>query len=232
MIPTLSIPLLSGALAVDNRSSVRLLVSQPVCGGLLAGLVLGSARDGFMAGALLQMLFLGTVPVRGIAPPDLPLAGVGGSALYILAQRSMSVDSSARGLVLVLALAAAVGIAAVGRIVHRFWESRSYFLTALALRLAERGHFRLAAALHFSSVPVHFGIGFALTAGVLLGGVPAMVMIVEGISGRWGDPLGAFPALLPFIGAGSLLALNLTRVRIVLYLAGFCSVFIFMLFRG
>lgn len=232
MIPTLSISLLAGALAVDNRSSVRLLISQPVCGGLLAGLVLGNARDGFMAGALLQMLFLGLVPVRGIALPDLPLAGVGGSALYVLALRSVSIDSPPRGIVLALSLLAALGIAVVGRILDRFWERGSYTLTALAARLVERGHFALAAALHFSSVPVHFGIGFALTAAALVVGVPAMVMIVGGLSAIGGDPLGALPVLLPFIGAGSLLALNLTRVRVALYLIGFCSVFVIMLFRG
>ena len=42
----------------------------------------------------------------------------------------------------------------------------------------------------------------------------------------------SLPALLPFIGAGSLLALNLTRVRVFLFLAGFCTVMLVLLFRG
>jgi fructoselysine and glucoselysine-specific PTS system IIC component len=232
VIPAISISLLAGALAVDNRSSVRLLISQPVCGGLLAGLVLGNPRDGFIAGACLQMMFLGTIPVRGIALPDLPLGGVGGSALYILAQRSMDVDPAAKGLILFLSLAAALVVAAAGCILHRFWESRSYFLSAGALRLAGAGRFRLAAALHFSSVAVHFAAAFALTAVVVLGGVPAIAAVVEAVRGRWCEPLRSLPVLLPFIGAGALVAVNLARVRIVLFLAGFCAVFLFMFFRG
>jgi len=232
VIPALFIPLLGGGVAVDNRSSVRLLISQPVCGGLLAGLVLGNPLEGFLAGALLQMIFLGMIPVRGIAAPDLPLGGVVAGALSILAQRSMNVDPTAKGLILFLSLAAAIIVASAGRAAHRLWESRSYFLTEGALRLAGAGRFRLASALHFSTVPVHFAIGFALTAGAVLGGVPAIVRIVEAISGKWCDPLRSLPVLLPFIGAGALLALNLTRVRIVLYLAGFCAVFLVMFFRG
>lgn len=232
MIPALSIPLLAGALAVDNRSSVRLLISQPVCGGFLAGLVLGNPREGFLAGALLQMIFLGMIPVRGIAALDLPLGGVAVSALSILAQRSTNVDSTAKGLVLFLSLAAALVAASAGRAAYRLWESRSYFLTEGALRLAGAGRFRLASALHFSTVAIHFAIGFALTAGAVLGGVPAIVTVVEAVSGKWCDPLGSLPALLPFIGAGSLLALNFTRVRIVLFMAGFCAVFLIMFFGG
>jgi len=232
VIPALSIPFLAGALAVDNRSSVRLLISQPVCGGLLAGLVLGNPREGFLAGALLQMIFLGMIPVRGIAALDLPLGGVAVGALSILAQRSTNVDSTAKGLVLFLSLAAALIAAIAGRAAYRLWESRSYFLTEGALRLAGAGRFRLASALHFSTVAIHFAIGFALTAGAVLGGVPAIVMIVEAISGKWCDPLGSLPVLLPFIGAGALLALNLTRVRIVLFMAGFCAVFLVMFFGG
>lgn len=232
MVSVIFISLLAGALAVDNRSSVRLLISQPVCGGLLAGLVLGNPGDGFIAGALLQMMFLGSVPVRGMAPPDLPLGGVGGSALYILAQRPVEVDPAAKGLVLFLSLAAALGVAAAGRILHRFWESRSYFLTAGASRLAGAGRFGLASALHFSTVLVHFAAGFALIAATVFVGVPAIVGLVEAVWGKWCEPLRSLPALLPFIGAGALVALNLTRVRIVLFLAGFCAVFLFMFFQG
>lgn len=232
MIPVLSTSLLAGAVAVDDRSSVRLMISQPMCAGLLVGLVLGDSGGGFLAGVLLQVMFLGVIPVRGMAAPDLALGGVAGGALYVLASRAMSSGREERGLVLFLSLIFALLVALAGRALHRYWEGRSYALTEKALRCVEGGRFRLASALHFSSVGVHFAIGFAVAAVAVLAGVPAIGMIASAVSGTWCEPLGSLPVLLPFIGAGTLLLMNLSRVRLFLFLAGFCTVFLIASFRG
>jgi PTS system N-acetylgalactosamine-specific IIC component len=232
MDPVLSIALLSGALATDNRSSLRLLVSQPVCGGLLVGFVLGNPGDGLLAGAILQMLFLGVVPVRGLGMIDLPLGGVTVSSLYILVPRSAAVDPAARGLVLLLALAASLGVAWAGGALYRLWEGRSHGIADAALRLSGKGHFGLAAALHFSTVGVHFAFGFAVAAAVVLGGASAVARIAAAAWGPWAEPLGALPVLLPFVGAGSLVALNFGKVRGFLFLAGFCTVLLVRFFGG
>lgn len=232
MNPVLSVSLLAGALASDNRSSLRLMVSQPVCGGLLAGFVLGNPREGLLAGAVLQMLFLGMVPVRGIGMSDLALGGVVVSSLHILASRSAAVDPAARGLVLLLSLAVSLGVAAAGGFAYRFWESQSHFLADAALRLAGKGRFALASALHFSTVGVHFAVGFAVAAAVVIAGVPAVAGIAGAMWGTWAEPLASLPALLPFVGAGSLLALNFGKVRGFLFLAGFCTVMLVLFFRS
>jgi mannose/fructose/N-acetylgalactosamine-specific phosphotransferase system component IIC len=232
VVPVIAASLLGGALAADDRSSLRLMVSQPICGGLLAGLVLGSPREGFVAGALLQMMFLGVIPVRGFELPDLPLAGVAAGSLSVLASRTSTAGPEASGLILFLSLAAGLVVAVAGRSVHRLWERRSYALARVAGRLAGKGRFGLAGALHFSSIAVHAAVGFALVALALLAGVPAIAAAGRLLAGRWCEPLRSLPALLPFIGAGALLLLNASRVRLVLFLAGFCAVFLVMFFRG
>ncbi len=232
MNPVLSASLLAGALALDNRSSLRLMVSQPVCAGLLAGFALGNPREGLLAGAVLQAMFLGMIPVRGIGMSDLALGGVAVSSLYILALRSASVDPAAKGLVLLISLAAALGVAAAGRFAYRLGESRAHVFTGAALGLAGRGRFALASAVHFSTLAIHFAVGFAVTAAVVLAGVPAVAWLAGAVWGTWAEPLKGLPALLPFIGAGSLLALNLGRVRGFLFLAGFCTVMLVLVFRS
>ena len=232
MLPLVGLPLLGGALAVDNRSSVRLMISQPICAGLLAGLVLGNPRDGFVAGALLQMLFLGMVPVRGIAAPDLALGGVVAGALYARGLGGTNADAGAKGLMLLLSLCCALVVAVVGRALYRFWERRSYAFTAAALRLAERGRFGLASAVHFSTVLVHFAVGGAVTATSYVACGFVISRLVPAVSGGWCEPLASLPALAPFIGAGALLLLSLTRVRLFLFVAGFCTVFLVAFFRG
>jgi mannose/fructose/N-acetylgalactosamine-specific phosphotransferase system component IIC len=230
--PVLSVSLLAGALASDNRSSLRLMVSQPMCAGLFVGLVLGNPGDGFLAGAILQMLFLGMIPVRGIAAPDLALGGVTASALYVLVPRSMGAARDGKGLVLLLSLVAALIAAAAGRALYRLWYARSYALTERARRFVEAGRAPLASALHFSTVGVHFAAGFAVAAAAVIAGAAVIGAIAAAASGPWCEPLGSLPMLLPFIGAGTLLMLNLTRVRLFLFLAGFCMVFLIAFFRG
>jgi mannose/fructose/N-acetylgalactosamine-specific phosphotransferase system component IIC len=232
MNPVISASLLAGALALDNRSSLRLMVSQPVCAGLLAGFALGSPREGLLAGAVLQAMFLGMVPVRGIGMSDLALGGVAVSSLYILALRSAAVDPAAKGLVLLVSLAASLGVAAAGRSVYRLWESRAHVFTRAAVALAGKGRFGLASALHFSTLAIHFAVGFAVTAAVVLAGVPAVAWLAGAVSGKWAEPLASLPVLLPFIGAGSLLALNFGRVRGFMFLAGFCTVMLVLVFRS
>lgn len=232
MLPLVGLPLLGGALAVDNRASVRLMISQPICAGLLAGLVVGNPHDGFVAGALLQMLFLGMIPVRGIAAPDLALGGVVAGALYARAPGSMNADAGAKGLILLISLACALVVGVAGRALYRLWERRSYAFTGAALALAERGRFALASALHFSTALVHFAIGCVVTGIAFVAGASVISVLVPAVAGKWCEPLASLPVLAPFIGAGALVLLNLTRVRLFLFVAGFCAVFLVAFFRG
>jgi hypothetical protein len=116
--------------------------------------------------------------------------------------------------------------------VYRLWESRAHVFTRAAVALAGKGRFGLASALHFSTLSIHFAVGFAVTAAVVLAGVPAVAWLAGAVSGKWAEPLASLPVLLPFIGAGSLLALNLGRVRGFMFLAGFCTVMLVLVFRS
>jgi mannose/fructose/N-acetylgalactosamine-specific phosphotransferase system component IIC len=228
----LSVSLLAGALAAEDRSSLRLMVSQPMCGGLCAGLLLGSVRDGFLAGALLQMLFLGMVMVRGLRVPDLSVGGVSAAALYILTQRATGSDPAAKGLTLFVSLFAALGAALIGGAVHRLWERYSSFLAPWALRLAERGRFQIISALHFSTLAVHGIVGCAVVAGAVMAGVPLAASVIGAAPAGLREPLVPVSVLVPFVGAGSLLLLSGTRVRLFLFGAGFAIVLVIMLFRS
>jgi PTS system N-acetylgalactosamine-specific IIC component len=232
MDPVLSVSLLAGALALDSRSSLRLMISQPVCGGFLTGLVLGSPGEGLLAGGILQMLFLGMIPVRGIGMIDLALGGVTASSLYILVLRSAAVDPGLRGLVLLLALAASLGVAWASGTLYRHWEGWSHGIAESAARLAGRGRFSLPSMMHFSTVGIHFAFGFVIGGAVVLALVPAAVRIAGVVRASSVESLASLPILLPFIGAGSLIALNFGRVRAFLFLAGFCVVLLVKFFGG
>ena len=231
MEPILAVSLVGGALAIDNRAGVRLMLSQPVCGGLITGILLGSPADGFFAGALLQMLFLGWVSLRSRAMPDLTLGGVAAAAFYATGRRALAGDPSLDGLMLALSLALALAVALAGLALYRVWESRSWVLAERALALASVGRTGRAAAIHFSTIAVHFAAGFVVTGASLLAGLP----VVRAVAGRpappWAARLEDLPLLVLFIGAGSVLGMNLGRVRLFWFLAGALAVLVGALFR-
>ncbi|MFQ5678633.1 MAG: PTS sugar transporter subunit IIC [Gemmatimonadota bacterium] len=61
---------LGAGLAVDATSWLQVMVSRPIVGGTLGGALFGNAEAGFLAGALLELLFLRYPPFGGARYPD------------------------------------------------------------------------------------------------------------------------------------------------------------------
>jgi len=106
VVKTILLVALIGALAnFDRRTSLRLMFSQPICTGFLTGIVMGLPMQGFMFGAILQMMILGVVSVRGSLVPEFEIGGVVGTALYLSALRFSAMDISVEGAIFFLAIA-------------------------------------------------------------------------------------------------------------------------------
>ena len=228
----LSVSIVGGALALDHRSHLRLLVSQPICGGLVTGLVLGDWHAGFAVGAILQMMFLGAVSMRAAPLPDLPLGGVVASALSIIVPRAMGDAAPARGFVLVCSIAAGLGVAVAGRAAMRWWEGRADAFAEAARRSVERDRWWAASAIHFSTLILHFAFGFVAAGAATAALVPIVSLLAGAVAGQWSEPLASLGALLPFIGAGTLAAANRSRTRMFWFMAGFACVMLVLFFRG
>ncbi|MBN1884036.1 MAG: PTS sugar transporter subunit IIC [Candidatus Krumholzibacteriota bacterium] len=216
---------IGGLLAVDSRSSLRFMISQPIVGGLLTGLALGAPGEGFLAGSLMQMMFLGYVTVRGHHVPDLPMAGAAAAAVFVLSPRGL--DPAAQGAVLFVALAVGLGAAWLGHVVYRGVGHLTAEIAPVALRLYLQGRRSTAMALHLSLLPLHFLYGFTI---VLLA-VPlgrALVSLAGGQIDSWAQ-LGL---LLPAIGVGALMRLHLVRTRVFWLGAGFLFSFLLLTMGG
>jgi PTS system mannose-specific IIC component len=66
----LALSLLAGALALDATAVLQLMLSQPVVAGTLAGLIVGEPALGLAIGAVLQLVWLGSLPVGAASFPD------------------------------------------------------------------------------------------------------------------------------------------------------------------
>lgn len=79
--------LLSGLVAVlcglDRTAVLQLMLSRPIVAGPLTGLVLGSPLTGLQVGMLVELLWLGRLPVGASIPPDDTQIAVGGTFLAV-----------------------------------------------------------------------------------------------------------------------------------------------------
>lgn len=232
MNPVVMASLVGGLLAVDNRSSLRLMISQPICGGLITGLLLGAPAEGLLAGGLLQMMFLGHVPVRGERVADLPLGGVAAAALFILVNREVGGDPLYMGVVLFLSLLAALIVSALGDVLYRWWERRAGFLADAAVRCARKGNTAGISAIHLSVLLLHFAFAFSILFVVIAAGRPLLSLGAVTLVKASGESYQPLAVLVPFIGVGSLLRLHFIRTRVFWFGTGFLVSFVFLLARG
>lgn len=61
---------LTGLCALDATSAFQVMLSRPLVVGTLVGTVLGEPGAGFSLGCLLEMLWMGNLPVGSVVPPD------------------------------------------------------------------------------------------------------------------------------------------------------------------
>ncbi len=62
------VSLLGGALCVDRTAAFQVMVSRPIVAGPLTGLLLGAPEAGLVAGGLMELLFIGDLPVGRYVP--------------------------------------------------------------------------------------------------------------------------------------------------------------------
>ncbi|MCK4538734.1 MAG: PTS sugar transporter subunit IIC [Candidatus Krumholzibacteria bacterium] len=232
MNPVFAVAIVGGVLAVDYRSSLRLMISQPICGGLITGIVLHAPAEGLLVGALMQMMFLGLVNIRGRTTPDLPVGGVVAAALYILISAESGGDHLLRGNVLFWSILTGVLVAGLGQYVYTVWERSSSGLTRAAFGYVREGKLRRASMIHLSILLVHFIYGALLIILLVPIGTIALAAVVELTSPVVGGSLAALTVILPFIGVGSLMRLYRSRSQVFWFTAGFLVTIMIVLVRG
>lgn len=78
-------------------------IHRPIVTGAVVGLILGDLRTGLMAGATLELVWAGMVPLAGAQPPNVVVGGVVGSAFAILSGQDPAI---AVGIAMPFAIAA------------------------------------------------------------------------------------------------------------------------------
>ncbi|MBD3180109.1 MAG: hypothetical protein GF417_11250 [Candidatus Latescibacteria bacterium] len=210
---------LGGFLALDFRGSLRLMLYQPICSGLLAGYILGEPAKGVLAGTLLQIIFLGNIYLRGERDIDMPAAGVVSAAVFILVDFRMAGDMSVSGMVMAGSLLIGLLAGLLGYYLYRILRSNLSSPVERVMNRCREGHYRGASLLHLSMAGVHFLAGFLICLILIPAGYAITMKAVSSSVGFDGS-VDILYIFIPFIGIGSLLRIVLFQHQAFWFLSG------------
>jgi len=216
--------LLAGIVAMvtglDRVALVQVMISRPLVAGPLTGLVFGNALIGMEVGMLLELLWLGRLPVGAAIPPDDTQVAVGATVLAVSMGPLLNFD----GMPLVLlSVLIAIPLGKCGQFFDRLARYVNDRLSASACSGLESGNIALAERNHFLGL-ASFAIASLATAVIIvLVGSAALFLIAPSVIGAVHKTGLSLQFSLILVGAASLLGtINVNR-SISLFCAAFCG---------
>ena len=139
----------------------------PLTTGLLTGIFMGDPMTGMLAGANIQLIYLGWMSAGGTMPSNTIVAGIFGTAMTILSGASPT-----------MAVTFAIPFSMFGLLLNQVYMTVNSFWIHRADGMLEKGNIRGVRLMNF--VP-SFLVAFALY------GIPAFALVMSGKS--WGTAL-------------------------------------------
>jgi PTS system mannose-specific IIC component len=216
--------LIGGALAVglglDRTAAFQFMVSRPIVAGPLTGCLLGDAMAGLQIGGMIELLWLGRLPVGAAVPPDDTQVAIGATVLAV----SMSGVPGFSGLpFILLCTLVAMPLGKVGQYLDRgvrHWNGRILQQAEMALadgRLQDVEKCNLWGIVHFAisslgTFSVIVGVG-----ALFLRGLAPWLLTPAADTANW------LKLAFPLVGvAGVLCTINVKGAR-TLFAASFST---------
>ncbi len=218
----LALAAIAGLAAVERKGFLQAMLSRPVVVGPVAGLAFGNAEAGLLAGAPLELLWLGSVNLGAALPlhESLGAAAVaGGTALA-----AVRLGAPASPAMAALAFAVCAPLAVVGRRLDGFVERLNERLSERASRKLAEGDARAAVRCNLFGLGLPFAISALLAPlGAAAAGwlAPVLLQAAPGLAA----PLAVgFATLSAFAAAAGAKALRSRGAPALFYLAGAAGV--------
>ena len=167
--------LLGGLIALDTTAAFQILLSHPLVGCTLAGLVLRDVGMGLTVGILLELPWLLEIPVGGARFSEGNLGALIAAGVAILVNRVVERPE------IVMLLALVYGIVwafFIGKSVQGTRKLNTY-LAHRADGAALRGEHRRVSSYHLLAIVTQFLLGIGITALSVAFGVAFLEMLVE-----------------------------------------------------
>lgn len=207
-------------LGLDRVALLQVMISRPLVAASLTGWLLGVPLSGLEVGVLLELLWLGRLPVGAAIPPDDTQLAVGATVLALTVERTLGLTGMP---VVILAVLTAIPFGIVGRFCERQARERNDRLERRALVAAAAGDARLIERLHLTGL-ANFALSSLATCAVIVAGGTLLLQALAPL--LIGAVRGAGLSLqysFTLIGAAALLGtLNVSRGQYLFGMA-FCA---------
>jgi len=207
--------LLSGVVAViaglDRTAAVQLMLSRPIVVAPLTGWLLGNPLVGLQVGALLELLWLGRLPVGAAIPPDDTQVAIASTVLSLSMADRLPLDGLP---LLLLCTLVAIPLGKVGQLADRLVRQRNGRLLERAQAALAVGDLRLAERCHLRGL-VHFAVGALLSfMAIVAAGSVVLHWLAPLLAGTLPTAAERLRVALPLVGVAMILGtINVSRVR-------------------
>ena len=82
-IDILNAAILGGLIFLDSAAVAQIMISQPIVCAPLIGWFLGDWQSGLLIGALLELLWIGKLPIGSHVPPEAPISAITATMVYV-----------------------------------------------------------------------------------------------------------------------------------------------------
>jgi PTS system mannose-specific IIC component len=177
ILQILQLSVLAGALGVDATAALQVLLSRPMVAGGMAGMLLGDTGAGLATGSLVELLWMGGVPVGSLVPPDGTLAAIfAAAATVLLPQWLPGIDPLAAASLGLLGAVPVGSLGAKADILQRRVTDKLCRWAEAQLVQGRSGSLALAV---LGGLGLSFGRSFLAAGLVLTVGLPALAQLLS-----------------------------------------------------
>lgn len=207
---TVAVAILCG---LDRTAAGQFMVCRPIVAAPLTGLLLGDVTIGLQIGAMLELLWLGRLPVGASIPPDDSQVAVGCTFLAIISHAQTGLPSQA---VAAASLLVGMPFGKAGQLFDRLARLANARLLNMAELALDRGRFDGLEKFHLRGM-WHFGAASLATLTVIVGGgLLCLPLFLKYLNGPLVKAAPWIYLLFPLVGIGSLLSgLRVPRARLL-----------------
>lgn len=185
-------------------------IHRPVVTGVIVGLILGDIKTGLIAGATLELVWMGMVPLAGAQPPNVVIGGIIGTAFAILTKQDPKV---------------AVGIAVPFAVAVQSLITLLFTIFAPVMhradQFAEEANYKGIEKINYLGLAILFVMYFVIAFLPIYFGSEAATKFVEIVPEWFVNGLSVAGGIMPAIGFAMLLKVMLKKEYIAFLILGF-----------